>query len=42
MGSLKFKMNKANLTLAITDQLKADLATTEQAWDASYASITQA
>ncbi|GFZ14427.1 hypothetical protein Acr_24g0006170 [Actinidia rufa] len=37
VGSLEFELNKAKLELATTNQLKADLATTKQTQNASYA-----
>ena len=34
-------MNKAKIALDAIDHLKVDLATAKQAWDASYATVTQ-
>ena len=42
MGILDSELNKANLALATTDQLKANLAAAKQAWDTSYGDTTQA
>ena len=42
MGNLEFELNKAKLALGEIDQLKADLATAKQSWDASFAAATQA
>ncbi|GFZ08884.1 hypothetical protein Acr_20g0006920 [Actinidia rufa] len=42
VGNLESKLNKAKLRLATIEQLKVDLVAIEQAWDASYATATQA
>ena len=42
VDNLESKRNKAKLTLAIVDQLKADLVAAEQAQDTSYVAAAQA
>ena len=40
MGSLETKLKKMKLARVEVDQLKANLAATEQAWDSSYTTAT--